>query len=154
MLINTSPSHTPPPHPMDLGALCCAHDSELLVASWCCVIAGEKSAGSRVWEQLSVGEKIAGLHAVLSQQVDPQAAASFLAAIKDPVIREGEDNSKNKAEISWKYVESAYQEIIKEWAGLTEELYSVNEAHTLVCPIKAHICCSCFMAIFNSSSDG
>lgn len=95
-------------------------------------LSGEAETAGTPWEQLSVGEKISGLYAILSQLVDPHAAASFLAAIKDPIIQEDEVDSSGSAEIGWKYVKAAYEEIIAEWGGLSEELYSIDKAHKLV----------------------
>ena len=58
------------------------------------------------------------------------AAASFLASIDDPVIQES--TSKAGAEIGWKYVKAAYEEISSSWSSTNTELYNVDEAHTLV----------------------
>ena len=91
--------------------------------------AGESLNNTESWEGLSVGEQIAGLHAVLQEHADAKAAALFLAAIKDPAIQQDEEGNE---EISLKYVKSAYEEVVMEYGGLSEKLYSVDQAPSLV----------------------
>ena len=99
----------------------------LRIALWSQV---KRYLSSLVWEDLSIGEKIAVLYAVLQEHADQKAAASFLASIEDPIIQES--NTKAGAQVSWKYVKAAFEEISSSWSDLNAKLSSAEEAHLLV----------------------
>ncbi len=94
---------------------------------------GGEAPSPLAWELLSDGEKTTVLYAVIKQYVNSEVAASFLASIDDPALQD----SSSKAEVSWKYVKAAYEEIRALWSGHSE-LVSADEAHTMV--KNLHIC--------------